>query len=195
MYVTRAMAEALMGAPLAGLTRGAPGKTIHGSLKWDDVPAPGRNVVAILPGSDPKLKGQYVAIGAHNDHVGFNHAARGSRFAAGVQHRRAPAGRRRSRLDRRRPKRTRGFASILDSLRKLHKPRLDSIYNGADDDGSGSVALLEIAEAFAKSTASRSVDRSSSGTRARRKGCRARSTSPIIRRCRAIRSSRSSTWT
>jgi Zn-dependent M28 family amino/carboxypeptidase len=37
----------------------------------------------------------------------------------------------------------------LDSLRRLHPARLDSIYNGADDDGSGSVALLEIAERFA----------------------------------------------
>ena len=34
-------------------------------------PAPARNVVAILPGSDPALRGQYVAIGAHNDHIGM----------------------------------------------------------------------------------------------------------------------------
>ena len=26
-------------------------------------------MVAVLPGSDPRLKGQYVAIGAHSDHV------------------------------------------------------------------------------------------------------------------------------
>ena len=74
MYMSQAIAEALTGAPLAGLARGATGHVIHGTLKWDDVPAPGRNVVAILPGSDPKLKGEYVAIGAHNDHIGFNHA-------------------------------------------------------------------------------------------------------------------------
>jgi Zn-dependent M28 family amino/carboxypeptidase len=37
----------------------------------------------------------------------------------------------------------------MDSLRKLHPSRPDSIYNGADDDGSGSMALLEIAERFA----------------------------------------------
>jgi Zn-dependent M28 family amino/carboxypeptidase len=37
----------------------------------------------------------------------------------------------------------------LDSLRRLHPARMDSIYNGADDDGSGSVGLLEIAERFA----------------------------------------------
>jgi Zn-dependent M28 family amino/carboxypeptidase len=38
-----------------------------------------------------------------------------------------------------------------DSVRREHAVRLDSIRNGADDDGSGSVTLLEIAEAFARS--------------------------------------------
>src|SRR5262249_34713210 len=40
--------------------------------------------------------------------------------------------------------------AILDSLRRVNKPRLDSIRNGADDDGSGTVSILEIAEAMAK---------------------------------------------
>ena len=40
--------------------------------------------------------------------------------------------------------------AILDSLRRLRPPRPDSIYNGADDDGSGTIALIEIAEAFMK---------------------------------------------
>lgn len=65
-----------------------------------------QNVVAIFEGSDPKLKNEYVAVGAHYDHVGINANA--------------PAG-------------------------------TDSIFNGADDDGSGTVALLAMAEAFAKS--------------------------------------------
>ena len=34
--------------------------------------APARNVIGILEGSDPALKGQYVAVGAHNDHVGIS---------------------------------------------------------------------------------------------------------------------------
>jgi len=42
---------------------------------------------------------------------------------------------------------------ILDSLRKLRPPRPDSIANGADDDGSGTVSVLEIAEAMAKGPA------------------------------------------
>jgi Zn-dependent M28 family amino/carboxypeptidase len=38
----------------------------------------------------------------------------------------------------------------MDSIRKLvPHPRLDSISNGADDDGSGSMGVLEIAEAIA----------------------------------------------
>ena len=41
--------------------------------------------------------------------------------------------------------------ATLDSLRKVNKPRLDSINNGADDDGSGSVSVLGIAGALVKS--------------------------------------------
>jgi Zn-dependent M28 family amino/carboxypeptidase len=42
---------------------------------------------------------------------------------------------------------------MVDSMRKLRPARLDSIVNGADDDGSGSMALLEIAEAVVRSKA------------------------------------------
>jgi Zn-dependent M28 family amino/carboxypeptidase len=38
----------------------------------------------------------------------------------------------------------------FDKLRRAGPVRRDSVRNGADDDGSGSVTLLEIAEAFAK---------------------------------------------
>jgi Zn-dependent M28 family amino/carboxypeptidase len=40
----------------------------------------------------------------------------------------------------------------LDSVRALRAPRPDSINNGADDDGSGTVTVLEVAEAFATGT-------------------------------------------
>ena len=36
----------------------------------------------------------------------------------------------------------------VDSLHRIRPARLDSVYNGADDDGSGSIGLLEIAEKF-----------------------------------------------
>lgn len=149
MYISGSMADALLGAPVSGLRRGAMGKTVRGVVKWTETPAPGRNVVAILPGTDPKLKGEYVAIGAHNDHVGFNHSP--------VDHDSLRAFntivRPRGADDDDRPATAAEQAKIrviLDSLRKVNKPRMDSIFNGADDDGSGTVSLLEIAEAFAK---------------------------------------------
>lgn len=63
-----------------------------------------QNVVALWEGSDPVLKSEMVAIGAHYDHVGMNPNA----------------------------------------------PGPDKIFNGADDDGSGTVSVLSIAEALAK---------------------------------------------
>lgn len=64
-----------------------------------------QNVVAIWEGSDPVLKNEMVAIGAHYDHIGMN----------------------------------------------PNSSAEDKISNGADDDGSGTVAVLSIAEALAKS--------------------------------------------
>jgi hypothetical protein len=64
-----------------------------------------QNVIARWEGSDPVLKNEMVAVGAHYDHVGTNPNA----------------------------------------------PGADKIWNGADDDGSGTVAVLGIAEALAQS--------------------------------------------
>lgn len=148
MYISSAMAQALLGAAPSSLKRGAPGKTLHGEIKWDETPAPGRNVVAILPGSDPKLKGEYVAIGAHNDHIGFNRMPVDHDSLRAFNTVVRPKGE--DDDDRpATPEEVGKIRVILDSLRKVNKPRLDSIYNGADDDGSGSMSVLEIAEAFA----------------------------------------------
>jgi peptidase M28-like protein len=65
-----------------------------------------QNVVGVIEGADPVLKKEYVAVGAHYDHVGMSRNAEG-----------------------------------------------DRIFNGADDDGSGTVATLAIAQALAKSAA------------------------------------------
>ena len=35
--------------------------------------APARNVIGIFPGTDPALRGEYVAITGHNDHIGYTH--------------------------------------------------------------------------------------------------------------------------
>src|SRR5215831_14143194 len=60
-------------------------------------------IIAVLEGSDPALKNEYVAISAHYDHLGIGTPVNG-----------------------------------------------DAIYNGADDDGSGTAAVLALAEAFAR---------------------------------------------
>ncbi len=95
-------AEALAGAVLRMEEQGAPvglqvrGVSAHSAAEVEVHREPTQNVIGIMEGTD--LKDEYVAIGAHADHVGR---------------------------------------------------RGDVVYNGADDDGSGSVLLLELAEAFA----------------------------------------------
>jgi hypothetical protein len=134
-----------------GVQPGKIGKPISGTVTLREERAPGRNVVAILPGSDPALKGQYVAIGAHNDHVGFNDtpadhdSVRAYMMVARPQGADSPSGVPLT------AEQTARIRTLIDSLHKAHGVRLDSIYNGADDDGSGTVSVLEIAEALAKS--------------------------------------------
>ncbi len=81
----------------------AAGNKAHFSVKTTAETVTTQNVVAVVEGSDPNLRKEYVALGAHYDHVGTGRAVNG-----------------------------------------------DSVYNGADDDGSGTVALMAIAEALAK---------------------------------------------
>ncbi|MCG9895344.1 MAG: M20/M25/M40 family metallo-hydrolase, partial [Fimbriimonadaceae bacterium] len=65
-------------------------------------PSRTRNVVGLIEGSDPRLKEEFVIVGAHYDHVGTRSQGQ------------------------------------------------DRVFNGADDNGSGTVALLEFAQALAK---------------------------------------------
>src|SRR5882672_9746346 len=74
-----------------------------------------RNVVAILPGTSPTLRGEVVVIGAHYDHLGFG-----------------------------------GFGAMdPDSTGRVH--------NGADDNASGTAALLEIARLLSGKKPARTV--------------------------------------
>ena len=80
------------------------------------------NIVGSVEGSDRALKDTYVAFGAHYDHIGYAE-----------------------------------YETTGDSERRRGAPgritpgaRSDRIWNGADDDGSGTVALLALARAFAK---------------------------------------------
>ncbi|MFL5579156.1 MAG: M28 family metallopeptidase [Gemmatimonadaceae bacterium] len=139
--VTRGAAERLLGAPLEGRRAGAPGGAVRGTPAFVNEPAPARNVVAVLPGSDPRLRGQYVALGAHSDHIGLGAPVDHDSLRLALADRAGRGGD---------PARAR---AALDSVRRRRPPRADSVNNGADDDGSGSVALLEIAEALAASSA------------------------------------------
>lgn len=84
-----------------------PGLTAAASTGWAQEFDPNfRNMIAVLPGSDPELRHEVILIGAHYDHVGRGNQSNSL----------GPVG---------------------------------SIHNGADDNASGSAALLELADAFA----------------------------------------------
>jgi hypothetical protein len=108
-----------------------------------------RNVIGIVRGSDPTLRGEYVAITAHNDHLGFGHRPVDHDSLRAFNTVIRPLGAD-SRPHAPTPQEAARIRAILDSLRKVHTPRLDSIYNGADDDGSGTIALIEIAQALTR---------------------------------------------
>ncbi len=148
--LTRAAAAQLFGrSSIDGLTPGIAGGNVTASLDFIETPSEwARNVVAVIPGSDPVLKHEYVAIGAHNDHIGMTAApadhdslkafndARNKMLMA-------------NKMIALTPEQLATIHVNMDSIRKLYpKARLDSINNGADDDGSGSMGVLEIAEAI-----------------------------------------------
>ena len=107
MVITRKAGDALFAGEAGGMDSaaaytmsktGTVSATVKAETLWT------QNVAGIWEGGDPVLKNEFVAIGAHYDHVGTN----------------------------------------------LNAPGADKIWNGADDDGSGTVAVLSIAETLAK---------------------------------------------
>jgi len=152
LLVTPEAAQRLLGvSSLDGLTVGQEGRTAAGNVEFVDGPAPypSRNVIGILPGSDPARRGQYVAIGAHNDHIGLSPRVldHDSVLAFNQVLRRQGA---QDTVKVPTPEQAVRIAALRDSLTRAHGgARPDSVNNGADDDGSGTVSLLEIAEAFA----------------------------------------------
>ena len=152
VFVTPRVATQMFGAAADGVAPGTAGRPLEGTLVLHQAQAPGRNVIAVLRGSDPVLRNEYVAIGAHNDHIGFNNSPvdhdsiRAFNMVARVQGADSP---RPATLTAAQQTRVR---TMTDSLHALHGARRDSINNGADDDGSGSMTVLEIAEALASSS-------------------------------------------
>lgn len=86
------------------------------------------NVVGIIEGADPKLKETYVAFGAHYDHVGYAEGEGGQ--GASGQGAGAPRG-------------------LRPPGRVTEGATADRVWNGADDDGSGTVTIMGMAKAFA----------------------------------------------
>jgi hypothetical protein len=156
--ISRKTAEQLFGKPMEQVTVGTVGQPITASWNhaWRPAAYAARNVIAVLPGSDPTLKEEYVLVGAHNDHVGVNTAVidhdslRAMNFVTRRQGNNdptcIPTAEQQVKIN-----------ALIAKARAARPARKDSIMNGADDDGSGSMVLLELAEKFAKEKPARSV--------------------------------------
>ena len=150
LRITRDAAARLFSrARIDGLAPGTRGGTVNANLEWVELPTDwGRNVIAVLPGSDPVLRHQYVLIGAHNDHVGFAPPVDKDSLKAfnDLRIRWMLA----NEMKQPTIEVLSTFKVNMDSIRRVHPvARIDSVNNGADDDGSGSMGVLEIAEAMA----------------------------------------------
>jgi hypothetical protein len=151
LLITASAARAIFGSDPKQLKSGATGPALKGGVKMirEELPYAARNVVAVLRGSDPARSNTYMTLTAHNDHVGtaFTGADHDSIYAYNRVIRTLGADT---------PDRTPSAAewqrinAIRDSLKKSNPgAKRDSIFNGADDDGTGTVALIEVARNLA----------------------------------------------
>jgi hypothetical protein len=156
--ISGAVGTRLFGRNANELPVGTVGQPVSGAWTdaWRKGTVPARNVIAFLPGSDPARANEYVLVGAHNDHNGINamtHDHDSLRAVNMVTRRQGandpsciPTADQQRRID-----------SMIAHARKIRPPRRDSVMNGADDDGSGSMLMLEVAERFAKEKPARSI--------------------------------------
>ena len=156
--ISNAAAAKLFGKPVDQLAVGAVGQpvTAHWSYAWHMSATPARNVIGIIRGSDPARASEYVLISAHNDHVGINTVVFDHDSLRAVNMVTRPQGAN-DPVCRPSPSQQHEIDSLIARARSIRPPRRDSIMNGADDDGSGTVILLEIAERMATEHPARSI--------------------------------------
>lgn len=157
-HVSSGVATQLFGGATESLAVGTAGAPVSASwdYAWKPSAAPARNVIAVMPGSDPALASEYVLVGSHNDHVGTSPVAVDHDSLRAVNTVTRPQGAndqpciptaaQQQKID-----------SLIAAARRVRPVRRDSIFNGADDDGSGTVVMLEIAEQFAAEKPKRSI--------------------------------------
>jgi hypothetical protein len=108
-----------------------------------------RNVVGMVEGTDPALKKTYILFGAHLDHIGYSQTGGGGQSTpSACRARSATAVEAVKQAGKTIQNQGRGRGAAPAAAPKPFEQR-DIINNGADDDGSGSVAQLAIAKAFA----------------------------------------------
>jgi hypothetical protein len=66
------------------LPRFALNKSLHATVVTETSQVTSPNIVAVLPGSDPQLKSQYVLVSAHLDHLGVGEPIHGKTIYAGA---------------------------------------------------------------------------------------------------------------
>ena len=148
VFVSEAFVERLFGAGVDALQPGAEGPALSGVVEPSEEPVevPTYNVVARIPGSDPSLRDEHVVLSAHSDHVGFSYPPLPHDSLRAYLEVVRPGG---AENPERPPtaEEAERIRQILAESGRSHRP--DSINNGADDDGSGSVALLEVGRVLA----------------------------------------------
>ena len=114
-YIARRYAALKLKAPYPGYLQKFTARSAAAAHTGDTAGKATQNVVAMIEGTDPALRNQYIVIGAHFDHLG------------------------------------RSTVSALDPEAK------DAIRNGADDNASGTAAVMELARMFSIEKPKRSI--------------------------------------
>lgn len=71
LFLPTATVPRLFGKPLGDLHLGDTGAALEDDVSFERTDLGATNVVAILEGGDPTLRGSFVALGAHNDAIGI----------------------------------------------------------------------------------------------------------------------------